>query len=343
MAAAERVPGDNRELGAPELPHGHAIRVVAAKLPLAAAVWTLEHVAGSGDREIARVADIQKGFAVREQLADAGLTRSAIAHRLRTGRLYEYHKGVYVVGRNSLEPLGREMAAVLKFRGDAILSHRSAAAVWGLLDAPSDEVTVTVVGKGAHSQSGLCVHRAKGLDRRDLRARNGLPITSPARTLLDLAADEPDAGLEEAVAAARQKGLAADHEIRAAIRRAPGRKGASRLARLVDAGHASGFTRSKAERRMRALLRAAELPQPRANAPLLGYVADFLWSEHRLVVEVDGYLFHWNKASFESDRRRDQVFAAAGYTVIRVTWAQLSDEPLAVVARIAQALAARAA
>jgi very-short-patch-repair endonuclease len=94
---------------------------------------------------------------------------------------------------------------------------------------------------------------------------------------------------------------------------------------------------------MRALLRAAELPQPRANAPLLGYVADFLWSEYRLVVEVDGYLFHSDKASFESDRRRDQVFAAAGYTVVRVTWAQLSDEPLAVGARIAQALAARSA
>ncbi len=94
---------------------------------------------------------------------------------------------------------------------------------------------------------------------------------------------------------------------------------------------------------MRALLRAAELPQPRANVPLLGYVADFLWAERRLVVEVDGYLFHSGKASFESDRRRDQVFAAAGYTVIRVTWAQLWSEPLAVVARIAQALAARAA
>ncbi|TMM03883.1 MAG: DUF559 domain-containing protein [Actinobacteria bacterium] len=94
---------------------------------------------------------------------------------------------------------------------------------------------------------------------------------------------------------------------------------------------------------MRALLRAAELPQPRANVPLLGYVADFLWAEHRLVVEVDGYLFHSDKASFERDRRRDQVFAAAGHTVIRVTWTQLLNEPLAVVARIAQALAARAA
>ncbi len=90
-------------------------------------------------------------------------------------------------------------------------------------------------------------------------------------------------------------------------------------------------------------MRAAELPQPRTNVPMLGYVADFLWVEHKLVVEVDGYLFHWDKPSFERDRRRDQVFAAAGYTVVRVTWEHLCEEPLAVMARIAQALISRAA
>jgi very-short-patch-repair endonuclease len=289
-----------------------------------------------------RIADAQKGFVMRAQLAGAGLSRGAIAHRLQTGLLREYHRGVYLVGRSSLEPLGRETAAVLRHRGHAILSHRSAAAVWGLLGPSPDEVTVTVVTIGSHSRSGLRVHRVQALDRRDLRARNGLPLTAPGRTLLDLAAEVPDAELEEALAVARQRGLATDGEIRAAVERAPGRKGATRLAHVLATGQACGFTRSKGERRMRALLRSAELPQPRANAPLLGYVADFLWSEHRLVVEVDGYLFHSNKTSFESDRRRDQVFAAAGYTVIRVTWNQLSNEPLAVVARIAQALAARA-
>jgi very-short-patch-repair endonuclease len=235
------------------------------------------------------------------------------------------------------------MAAILKFRGNAVLSHRSAAAVWGLLCGESDEVTVTVVGKGAHSRPGLCVHRTPDLHRNDLRARDGLPLTGPARTLLDLAAEVSDSELEEAVAAGVMRRLASADEIRAAISRTPGRKGASRLARLLDAGATSGFTRSKAERRMRELLRAAELPQPQANAPLLGYVADFLWAEHKLVVEVDGYRFHSDRAAFERDRRRDQVFAAAGYTVVRVTWAQLSNEPLAVVARIAQSLAARSA
>jgi very-short-patch-repair endonuclease len=255
----------------------------------------------------------------------------------------QVYRGVYLVGPGDVEPLVRELAAVLYFRGHAILSHRSAAVVWGLLErSPHDDVSLTTV-KARRSRRGLRLHRVNSLHRSDLRVRDGLPLTAPGRTLLDLAAEGADADLEEALAVARHRGLAADHEIRAAIRRAPYRKGGVRLARLLEAGNASGFTRSRAEREMRGLLRAAELPQPRVNVPLLGFVADFLWAEHKLVVEVDGYLFHWDKASFERDRRRDQVLAAAGYTVIRITWTQLLDEPMALLARIAQALAARAA
>jgi very-short-patch-repair endonuclease len=235
------------------------------------------------------------------------------------------------------------MAAVLKFRGRGILSHRSAAAVWGLFPASSDEVTVTVTGNGAHSCPGLRVHRVKTFDPRHLRTRHGLPLSSPARTMIDLASEEADAELEEALAVARQRRLASDAEIRAAIEGTPGRRGLARLRRLLATGHASGFTRSKAERRMRALLRAAELPQPQANVPMLGHVADFVWPEHKLIVEVDGYLFHSDRRAFERDRRRDQMFAAAGYTVVRVTWAQLCQEPLAVVARVAQAVISPAA
>lgn len=297
---------------------------------------------GTGDRELARIAAIQKGFAARDQLLAAGLGRGAIVHRLGTGRLRERYRGVYLVDRAVAEPLGEEVAAVLHFGGYAVLSHRSAALIWGVLGTPPPQVTLTIVGKSGRSRHGLRLHRLP-LDRREIRIRHRLPLTAPARTLLDLAAEAADADLEEAVAVAFQRGLANLDEIRAALVRAPGRKGIRRLASLLESGQASGFTRSKAERRMRALLRAAELPQPRCNVPLLGYVADFLWAGHNLVVEVDGYLFHSDRASFERDRRRDQVFAAAGYTVIRVTCAQLTDEPLAVIARVAQALAARAA
>jgi very-short-patch-repair endonuclease len=231
----------------------------------------------------------------------------------------------------------------MRFRGHAILSHRSAAFVWGLLGQPPDGATLTIVSKQARSSSGLRVHRVKDLDRCDLRVRHGLPLTAPARTALDLAAEASDAELEEAVSAGFIRGLVRPEEIWAAMKRAPGRRGLVRLKRLLTTGEASGFTRSKAERRLRSLLRAAELPQPRSNVPMMGYVADFVWLDHKLIVEVDAYLFHSHRSSFEHDRRRDQVFAAAGYVVVRVTWRQLCDEPLAVVARIAQAVVRRAA
>jgi very-short-patch-repair endonuclease len=295
-----------------------------------------------GDREVARIAAVQRGFVTRDQLLAAGLGRGAIVHRLGTGRLRERYRGVYLVDRLSPEALGEEMAAVLRFGGYAVLSHRTAAVLWGLLERVPGPVTLTVVGKQARAR-GLRAHRGKSLDRRDLRRRSGLPVTSPPRTIIDLAAEEPDGEVEQAVAVAFDRGLANTEEVRAAIERAPRHKGVARLKRLLKAGSISGYTRSEAERRMRALVRAAELPQPQTNVPMLGYVADFVWAERRLIIEVDGYLFHSSRSAFEHDRKRDQRFAAAGYTVIRITWRQLVEEPFAVISRIAQALSARSA
>jgi very-short-patch-repair endonuclease len=321
----------------------HDLRARGPKVPIASPVWEPVHVAGEGEREILRVAGAQKAFVVREQLLAAGFGRGAISHRMQTGWLYRYYPGVFLVGRPSLEPLGAEMAAVLLHRGHAILSHRSAAWVWGLLDTQPTEVTLTAVGVDRRSRPGLRLHRVSELARRDLRACQGLPLTGPARTVLDLAGDSTDHEFEQAMALARDRGLASDDELAAAIERAPRRKGATRLVRLMQGGVTSGLTRSHGERRLRALLRAADLPQPAANAPLLGYIVDFLWPEVRLIVEVDGFQFHSSRKAFEHDRKRDQRFAAAGYLVIRVTMRQLENEPFAVIARIAQAMAARAA
>jgi very-short-patch-repair endonuclease len=306
---------------------------------LCAPVWEFEQVRGRGDREIARIAGVQKGYVVREQLLDAGLGRGAIEQRLRAARLFVKYRGVYLVGREFIETFGEEMAAVLYFRGHAVLSHRSAAAVWGLLE-PRSGVTLTTVTKARRQRPGIKLYRTKHFDRRDLRRREGLPVTSPPRTIIDLAAD-PD--LEEAAAVAFQRGLATPREIEAAMGRAPRSRGAPRLRALLRTGEVSGLTRSWTERQMRALLKQAELPQPRTNVPLLGYIADFLWTELKLIVEVDGFDFHSSRSAFEHDRRRDQKLAAAGYMVIRVTRRQLRYEPYAVIARIAQAMAALAA
>ncbi len=311
--------------------------------PTAAPIWELQQVTGRGESEILRVADLQKGLIAGVQLRAAGLGRGAVAYRVRRGRLHVEYRGVYRVDRRLLEPLAAEMAAVLAYPGHAVISHRSAAVAWELLEERPPEITLTLVAKDRVARAGLRVHRVKSLDHRDLRLHEGLPVTSPARTVVDLAATESAAELEQVLAIAQARNLASAGEIRAAVERVPGRKGATSLARLLESGDAGGFTRSSAERRMRALLRKAELPQPQANVPLLGYVVDFLWPQRMLIVEVDGFAFHSSRSSFERDRRRDQKLTALGYAVVRVTWRQLTDEPLAVIARIAQALTARAA
>ena len=171
----------------------------------------------------------------------------------------------------------------------------------------------------------------------------GLPVTSAARTLSDLAGDSSVSELELENALARcRRGLASDEKIRAAIARVPRRRGYARLRTLLDSPTAS-LTRSEAERLFLALARQAGLPQPQANAGLLGLEVDFLFVTERLVVEIDGFAFHADRRAFERDRARDQRLAAAGYVVLRFTWRQLREQPMLVAARLAAALSARAA
>ena len=237
-------------------------------------------------------------------------------------------------------PGASELAAVFACGGGALVSHRSAAALWGLLPGNAHAVDVTVVGRHCRSRPGIDVHQAGQIDKRDIRRRNGIPVTAPARTLIDWAATASDDEFEQAVSEARVQRLVRDGEIEAALARAGNRSGVARTRAVLRAEDDSGYTRSRAERLIRALLKAARLPAPRVNVPVAGYSVDFLWPEHKLIVEVDGFQFHGHRAAFERDRRKDQVLTMAGYRVIRITWRQLRDEPLAVAAAIAGALTA---
>lgn len=304
-------------------------------------IWRPMQVRGRGDREIERVAI--HAMVTREQLIAAGLSRGAIDHRVKTGRLHRRYPGVFLIGRATPERWSAEAAAVLHCGGYAALSHASAAALWGLLPQPAHEVTVTRIGGGCRSQPGLVVHRAVALERADLRIRYGLPVTAPARTIIDNAPELARDALEQVLAQARVERLLRDGELEAALDRAGRRRGTGEVRALLKAEGGPAFTRRDAERRMLALVRQAGLRVPRVNAPLLGFEVDFLWERERLVVETDGYQFHGHRLAYETDRRRDQILLAAGYRVMRITWRQLRDEPLAVIARLAMALAARAA
>jgi very-short-patch-repair endonuclease len=219
-----------------------------------------------------------------------------------------------------------------------LISHISAASLWGFAPRPDldDDLHVTLIDRKIRSRPGLTTHRSRTLDPRDVRRLHSLPLTAPARTLHDLAATSyPD--LERAFAEAHAQRLVTPREIEQLLDRAGPRAGARALRALLS-DNASGFTRSEAERLLRALLRAANLPMALFNSRVAGYEVDAVWPEQRLIVEVDGYAYHGHRAQFERDRKKGLALAAAGYRVIRVSWRQLTNEQLALVAVISTEL-----
>ena len=280
----------------------------------------------------------QRGLVTRGQLGALGFSAKAIEHRVATGWLHRVHRGVFAMGGPVLQPLGAETAALLYAGDNAVLSHETAAAVWGLAAYPSF-VVITLIGRRARGQPGVRIHEVKAIDLRDVTIHQGLPVTSPARTIIDCAAR---GGIDDLLNEARVQKLVTDDALEAAMGRCPGRAGVARVRARLAQEQGSGFDRSRAERILRRIVEQGGLPWPRFNTYVLGFEADAYWPEHRVIVEVDGYEAHGHWAAFQRDRRRDQTLTAAGYTVIRVTWHQLIEETLGVAVRIAQVLARHA-
>ncbi len=301
-------------------------------------VWRFVRDRGTGDRAVAGVAARQLGLITAGQLYAAGISKDAIRTRRRRGTLHLLHRGVYLVGQPVLVSGARELAAVLACRGVGVVSHRSAAGLWGFISSLPDVVDVTVSNECGRKHGRLRVHRVASLSRAERRLWHGIPITSPARTMADLAAGATGDELERAIGEAYALRLSDERELRKTIARDPRRPGIAALRAELNRAGGPALTRHEAERRMKLLIREARLPPPRANARVGGYEVDLLWPGARLIVEVDGYRFHGHRAAFERDRRKQTALVAAGYRVIRVTWRQIADEPLAVIAAIAQAL-----
>jgi very-short-patch-repair endonuclease len=232
------------------------------------------------------------------------------------------------------------MAAVLACGRNAVVSHHSAAYLWRLLPdaARARDVDVTVPARDPGKKPGIRVHRTRALDRRDVRTCDGVPITTPARTLLDLAGEASARELERALAEAHVRRLTSRRDLLSLLARHGGRPGSPEIRRFLEADQGTRPTRSQAEERLLALVRAARLPMPDVNVRVGPIEVDFLWREERLVVEVDGFRFHASRAAFERDRLRDAELQAGGLRVMRVTWRQLTREREATLARIARAL-----
>jgi very-short-patch-repair endonuclease len=296
------------------------------------------------DDVLAALAARQYGVVSSAQLRALGLGTRAVHHRAATGRLHRVHRGVYAVGHASLSLDARRMAAVLACGPVALLSHRSAAAAWGLRATSHARWDIATPRRGRRSLPGIELHEARGLAREDATTLRGIPITSVPRTLVDLAAVLPPGALERAVHEAEVLRLLDVTAVEAVLARSPGRRGTGRLRALV-AKPSPGPTRSALEERFLGLCRRARLPAARLNAHVATAEAlievDVLWPRHRVIVELDGAAAHHTRRAFHDDRRRDAALAAEGYVVVRLTWQRVTRERGAVVDELRRLLVLR--
>jgi predicted transcriptional regulator of viral defense system len=272
--------------------------------------------------EAAGLADLaarQHGLITRAQLREQGLTASAIESRLRRRRLHPVHTGVYALAYRSQTPHARMMAAVLACGRGAAVSHRSAAELWGF--GPAWRGAVEVTAPGQRNPRGIIAHRSLTLTAH-VATLHQIPVTTVARTLIDLATVLDDARLGRAINDARIKRLVRLGELAELAAHSRGRA----TARLSDLLGQNTPTRSVLEDRFLAFVQTHGLPRPEVNQRVAGHEVDALWREQRLVVELDGRAFHDGPATFERDRERDADLLAAGYRVLRITWRRLSTQ-----------------
>jgi very-short-patch-repair endonuclease len=276
------------------------------------------------DLQVAELAARQHGVVSVDQLRRLGVSEDRIRVRVATGRLHRLHRGVYSVGHAAPPPEGRSLAAVLALgrgkRGDsgsvlgywgAAVSHRSAAWLWGLLPLPQAPCDVIVAGNGGRARRpGIRVHRSRSLTPAEITLCRGIPVTTPARTITDL---------RQALSAGRAGSMPAG-KLRKAIRQAG-------VIGLPIGDEGGDRTRSDLEGDFLRLCRRYRLPRPKVNVPIGPYLIDFLWTDKRLVVETDSYLYHRGKVAFQDDHRRDLDLRRRGYEVIRLSEQQIDDEP----------------
>ena len=299
------------------------------------------HVADRAEREraIQELAAKQHGVVSLPQLKALGLGASGARDRVAAGKLQRLHQGVYAVGLAKPSLQARYMAAVLACGPGAALSHRSAADLLGLRPCNRPAIEVTAPGRTGRGRPGIEVHRATGLEARDVIHVDGIPCTTVARTLLDLAETIDQTALERAIERAETLKIFDLTAVLDVLSRAGNRRGATKLrAALTAYLPEPSFTRSELEKRFLALCREAGLPKPQVNTSEDGKEVDFTWSDRRLIAEVDSHRHHGTRAAFERDRRRDQELTVRGWRVVRFTWRQVVGEPATVAATLASLL-----
>ena len=264
------------------------------------------------------------------QLRELGYGAEAVRRMVAGGRLHPLYRGVYAVGHRSLPPRGRLLAAVYAGGPNAVASHHDAAWLWELRRARGRAFHVTLVARGRRPPEGLVVHCVRALHPEDTAVVEGIPVTSVARTLVDLGAALPLDRLRRAFEEADRRGLLDAPAVARACGRGRGRRGVRKARRaLAEYTPDPPKTRSEAEAEFFGFCERIGAPRPSANVWIEGQEVDAAWIEERVAVEIDSWEYHRTRAAFERDRVRTEVLVAAGWRPIRVTPRRIAQvEPL---------------
>lgn len=268
----------------------------------------------------------QHGVVARRQLLDLGLTSMAIRHRVKTGRLHPIRNGVYAVGRPEITRDGQWMVAALACGKEAMLSHRSAAALWGFGEEHPDYIEISVRRHHKIRGQGLRVHDRAGLWNRDIGTHRGIPVTQPVRTFLDLASVTGPKTIERAINEADKLDVIDADSLRRALDDYRGQPGI-RLLRLVLDEHTFRLSDDELERLFRPLATTAGLPTPLTKVIVDKFEVDFFWPELGLVVETDGWRYHRTPSAQTRDALRFQRHTASGLTPLRFSHYQVKYQP----------------
>lgn len=290
-------------------------------------------------RALAGLAREQFGVVSIAQLRELGYATQTIKEMAGTGRLHPVFHRVYAVGHDGITRHGRCLAAVLSCGDRALLSHRSAAWLWGLTKRFAVPVEVTA-SSPRRTRDAIRVHSAEALLSADRTEFERAPVTAIPRTLLDFAATDPRY-LGQALDNAHRLDLLDLIAIDELIRRSRGFRGVARLREALEIHRPSAFTRSGLERRFRELVTRAGLPTPSTNTFVEGYELDAYWPAERFAVELDTYDYHGSPRAFEADRLRQEDLKLAGIEIVRITGVRLDREPATVMRRLRRLLAQR--
>jgi very-short-patch-repair endonuclease len=282
----------------------------------------MRHQDRTVEQELARIADLAYGVVTYEEMVDARISRGEIRHRLQTGALLREYPGVYRVGHQAPSTEATYLAAVRACGDGALLCGRAAGHLLMLFKGPPPPPEV--VTRTERRIKGIRTKRSRRLDPRDGMVWRGIPVTTVARTLVDLAAE---LRIDELARVCHEAGVrygTTPAEVDEVLGRRPTSPGANKLRRIMSGD--APVTLSRLEKRFLRLLREHRLPRPETNRPAGSYIVDCRWPEHKLTVELDSYRFHRSRHAWERDRRREREAYARGDAFRRYTWGDVFED-----------------